>query len=235
MSWLRLGRLERKIHDGLFARFPRFMRVSGFLIHGSYSFFISPAFAVILALVLVGFVISGVVSLIVSLSMFAAWLITTLAFAKSSYIIKLPIIRRVTCVFVFALATGAGAHAYVKWCINKAIEKESGNPPKTVTAPARPIDLDSVAYERLRNLFDQEIKGYEASRPVPRIVVQQHVQAPNDQPKANPEMELLANAQKMQFNLCNFQREWELQYYADLNTAAYGMPPGKRDLEYEKW
>lgn len=53
--------------------------------------------------------------------------------------------------------------------------------------------------------------------------------------QSDPEKELLAAAQKMQFNLCNFQREWELQYQEDRSRAAFGMPNGQIDQKELAW
>jgi hypothetical protein len=54
-------------------------------------------------------------------------------------------------------------------------------------------------------------------------------------PQPDPDKEILAAAQKLQFNLCNFQQEWELQYQADKSQATKGEPGGQLNPGEFRW
>jgi hypothetical protein len=55
---------------------------------------------------------------------------------------------------------------------------------------------------------------------------------PQDTPhdETDPDKELLTSAQKMQFNLCNFQMEWEKQWHDDHVEAAFGEKSGQPNM-----
>jgi hypothetical protein len=86
-AWLTaIVRADEKLHTELYSKFPTSMRVGGWILRRLYGGAVSPAFAVILGLLLVGLVISGVGPIIVSMSVFAAWLVVNLALAKADWV-----------------------------------------------------------------------------------------------------------------------------------------------------
>ena len=150
--WHTIVNLDTALHNGLYQRFPTTMRVSGWSLRLLYGIAISPAFAVILSLLLVGFVISGLVPVIVSISVFAAWLVAMLSVARSEAINKLRIAERVLVVFGVAALMAILANRYVKWCLLNYYKTQ----PSANASPS-PKDLDALAYERFRELLDAEI------------------------------------------------------------------------------
>ncbi len=115
--WGTIVELDAKFHDSLYGQYPRTMRFGGDLLRGFYGVCVSPAFAVVLTLLLVGLVISGVVPIIVSISVFAAWLVTILSLARNERVNKLSIVRRLVLVFGVAAIAAVVANRYVRWCL----------------------------------------------------------------------------------------------------------------------
>src|SRR4051794_9129472 len=66
------GKWNRAFHENLRAKHPRSTRFAGGLLRFFYETVTHPAFAVLLALLLVGFVVSGAITIIVSVSVFFA-------------------------------------------------------------------------------------------------------------------------------------------------------------------
>lgn len=95
LYWEKLDKVDNKWHEWLYARFPKSIQFGGTILRWLYRGAISPAFAVILTLLLVGLVITGVVPLILSISVFTAWLVAVLSLAKSNWVNRLRIVRRV--------------------------------------------------------------------------------------------------------------------------------------------
>lgn len=153
LAWSNLVELDTRLHSGLYQRFPKVMALGGWLLRTFYDFAVSPAFAVILSLLLVGLVISGVVPLIVSLSVVGAWLVAILSIAKNRQVNKLRIAERLVVVFGVAALMAWGADRYVKWCLF--------NYAKTQTAPhVIQGDTDKLAFDRFKELLESEVPKF---------------------------------------------------------------------------
>ena len=127
------------------------MLVAGWILRTVYSVCISPAFAVILSLLLVGLVISDVVPVILSISVFAAWLVAILAIAETRR--GEPVTDHYAR-FLVVLATAAlmalAANKYVAWCLV--------NYYKNHPAPSEQKgDADQLASRRLKELLRARI------------------------------------------------------------------------------
>jgi hypothetical protein len=110
-------RLDDRVHIYLSAKFPRAIPVVSRILRLFYAICISPAFAVVLALLLVGFVISGEVTIIVSLSAICAWLIACLSIAKAEWVNRQRIGAKVSVLILSALILFFATHKYVDWCL----------------------------------------------------------------------------------------------------------------------
>lgn len=153
-----LQRWSDRVHQSMHQNHPVFTRMVGGGLRWFFGLSTHPAFAVVLALLLVGFVISGVVTVIVSLSVFFAWLVTILWIAHSEPIKKLNILPRVTLMLLVGIAAGIIANLYVKWCLkNFAIHQPV---PSATVAPTS----DQALYQRLSDLLHQEIYRVESER-----------------------------------------------------------------------
>lgn len=102
------------VHQSLQTKHPTLAKIAGGFLRFFWNASTHPAFAVLLALLLVGFVISGAITIIVSVSVFFAWMITVLWLAHSEPIKAINILPRVALVLVFALCTALAANWYVK-------------------------------------------------------------------------------------------------------------------------
>ena len=155
MFWSRLIQADDRFHEWLYSRFPLPVRIGGSILRGAYAFFISPAFAVVLALLLVPFVISGVIPVIVSFSVFAAWLVATLSVAKLQSVNRLRIVPRLALVCGVAVMMAFAGNRYVKWVL---VSYYKTHEPVTQTS-----DVDKLAYDRFKELFDVEVQKYISS------------------------------------------------------------------------
>lgn len=166
--WQEMAERNARFHDRLYTRWPITMKVGGWFLRELYDWIISPAFAVLLTLLLVGLVISEKVTIIVSVSVFAAWLVAVLSFVKYEWVNKLRIVERITVVALAAAIMAFAANHYVRWVLvsyAKASEK-----------PVPAGHLDAIAMQRLKDLFDQEIARVTTTIPVPMTP------APNKRP-----------------------------------------------------
>jgi hypothetical protein len=120
--WERISATDARIHEYLFQRWPRLMRSGGGLLRGLYALFVSPAFAVILALLLVGLVISDKITFIVWVSVASAWIVATVSIAKVDWVNRQRIGRRIFLVFGFGVLMALLANKYITWCLTSYAE-----------------------------------------------------------------------------------------------------------------
>ena len=92
--WKRVGEWNNSVHRSLHTKFPTLAKIIGGCLRFFYGASTHPAFAVLLALLLVGFVISGAITIIMSVSVFFAWLITVLWLAHSEPVKAMNILPR---------------------------------------------------------------------------------------------------------------------------------------------
>ncbi len=168
--WQRFVQLDSEIHESLYAKFPTTIEIGGTILRFIYNAIISPAFAVILALLLVGLVISGAVPIIVSVSVFSAWLIATLSVAKMEAVGRLRIISRILVVLVTAALLALVANKYVNWCLSSYYR----NKPKEVAAAVQPSAItdqtnntNDMLYQRLSQILEGEKRKHQTSGPQP--------------------------------------------------------------------
>lgn len=154
--WSGLIRADSTFHAWLYSRFPLPVKIGGTILRAAYTFFVSPAFAVVLALLLVPFVISGVVPVIVTLSVFGAWMVATLSVAKLQSVNQLRIGRRLILVIGVAALMAIAGNKYVKWVLVNFY--------KTQRAAVQVSDIDKLAYDRFKELFDTEVERYISSQ-----------------------------------------------------------------------
>lgn len=152
--WSKLLEADSKLHERLYSKFPKGVRFGGTILRAVYAIFISPAFAVVLALLLVPFVISGVIPVIVSICVFAAWLVSTLSVARIEAINQLRIGRRLLLVIAASIVMAAVGNRYIKWVL---INYSKTSEPRTASG----VDIDKLAYNRFKELFDAEIEKYQ--------------------------------------------------------------------------
>ena len=101
--------------------------------------------------------ISGAITIIVSVSLFFAWLITVLWLAHSAPIKAISILPRLILVLVFAFCTAFGANWYVHWCLRNY-------------ASNQPTPAQNLDGQQIKDIFDQEIK----SLPAPSVAPSEH-------------------------------------------------------------
>jgi hypothetical protein len=138
------------------------------LLEGVYGIIASPASAVILALLLVGLVVSEVVTVIVSLSVFSAWLVFVVTIARTDVVKGLPVLRRLGLVAVFACIAGLCSHIYVEWILSSYARHHHDAQQQSI-APPNNVDEDLV--KRLRQLFAEQTTAITRMRvpgPVPQ-------------------------------------------------------------------
>lgn len=151
--WASIRRFDQNSHNAIHERHPVITRLLGGLLRVIYGGLTAPAFGIFLAFVLVGFVISGVVTIIVSLSAWCAWLVTVLAIARLNVICRLNILPRLLVVAAFAIVSAFVANRYVEWCLTKYTES---HPLVTHKEDSPKSDADDLVYQRLRGLFQEE-------------------------------------------------------------------------------
>ncbi len=152
-----------RVHQRLHTNHPTLAKIVGVFLRFFWNASTHPAFAVLLALLLVGFVISGAITIIVSVSVYVAWLITVLWLAHSAPIKAISVLPRLILVLVFAFCTAFGANWYVHWCLR-------------TYAKNQPIPAQNLDGQQIKEIFDQEIK----SLPPPSVAPSEHTLA---QPK----------------------------------------------------
>ncbi len=157
-TWGTVSHADVRVHQYLYTRWPKAIGVIGWTLRLLYAGCVAPAFAVMLALLLVGLVISGQVTFIVSISVFSAWLVAILSVAKSEWVNKQRIGRRFLIVLCAAGLLASLANRYVKWCLAGYARTQ----PKT-SAQSDSNNNDRLAYERMKELFDQELRSLPVS------------------------------------------------------------------------
>jgi hypothetical protein len=145
--WRRLSRQERKLESRVKERHPFAWSLLERSVEWIFGIITSPAFAVVLTLLLVGLVISDVVKLIVSVSTVAAWLVAVLAVTKSGPIRRLPIIRRIVILILFAAVSGLGSNRYIHWCVDQYAKKHA----------EKHEDPNALLAQRLRDSFNEAL------------------------------------------------------------------------------
>ncbi|HEY2470045.1 MAG TPA: hypothetical protein VGI45_19750 [Terracidiphilus sp.] len=144
-AWRRFMGWNHTIHQNLHANHPIATRFIGGILRFFYGTSTHPAFAVLLALLLVGFVISGAITIIISVSVFFAWLITVLWLGHSEPVQKLNILPRVVFVLTFASVAAFGANWYVKWCLKNYAKNQ-------------PPPVQNLG-EQIKDAFHNELKN----------------------------------------------------------------------------
>lgn len=152
LYWEKLGKVDNKWHEWLYARFPKSIQFGGTILRWLYRGAISPAFAVILTLLLVGLVITGVVPLILSISVFTAWLVAVLSLAKSNWVNRLRIVRRVMIVLAGATLMAIAANSYVGWCLRSYYR----NHPTSIASNTNTVGSDALLIQRFKELLEEE-------------------------------------------------------------------------------
>ena len=155
--WGIFSKKDSEFHEYLYAKWPKTIRIGGEALRLFYSACVAPAFAVMLTLLLVGLVISGKVTVIVSISVFAAWLVASLSVAKSEWMNKQRIGRRLLMVAGAAVLMGYVANRYVRWCL---VNYANTQPKATAK-----VDPDQLMFTRLKELLEGEISKIESSSP----------------------------------------------------------------------
>lgn len=163
-TWEKVSAMESRFHDRLFQRWPVPMRLAGALLRGVYALFVAPAFAVILALLLVGLVISDKIPFIVWFSVASAWIVATVSIAKVRWVNEQRIVRRILLVFCSAAIMALFAHWYITWCLTSYAESQK----KKDIHPAE-TSSDQVAYEEMKKAVKDELAQL-ASANTPTVV-----------------------------------------------------------------
>jgi hypothetical protein len=160
-QWRRLDRAEVRTHTKLMRRYPLTAKSVEWCLGFIYDIIISPAFAIILALLLVGLVASEIVTIIVSLSIISAWLIFVITVAR--YVKSLPILRRFIVVALFACVAASLSQLYVRWILDSYARRHQVEPIAHVLAPAPSsiVSVDAAALAQLKDLFQQELQKVE--------------------------------------------------------------------------
>lgn len=107
--------------------------------------------------------ISGVVPVIISISVFSAWLVTILSVARNDSVNKLRIGRRLFVVFGISVLAALAANRYVKWCLLNYYKSQ----PTASMAPR--ADDDRLIYQRLKEIIDEEVPKYVQITPSGKI------------------------------------------------------------------
>ena len=156
-----VSRKDAEFHEYLYTKWPKTIRMGGEVLRMFYGIIVAPAFAVVLALLLVGLVISGRVTVIVSICVISAWFVASISVAKIEWVNRQRIGRRLTIVILSAAMMGIGANHYVKWCLINYAHSQQKKPES---------NTDQVAYDRLKELFEQELHKLPTSpAPLPKI------------------------------------------------------------------
>lgn len=152
--WASIRSLDQNFHNAFHERHPVVTRFLGGLLRNFYGLITAPAFGIFLAFVLVGLVISGVVTIIVSLSAWCAWLVSVLSIARWSVVNRLNILPRILVVLALAGVSAFAANRYVEWCMTKFAQS---HPPVAQKEEAPKNNTDDLVYQRLKGLFQEEL------------------------------------------------------------------------------
>jgi hypothetical protein len=153
--WHRVTQYDNELHKIVSFRFPKTVRFMDTLLQWLYDICISPAFAIILSLLLVGLVLSEIAPLIISLSVVLAWWVAVLSVAKASWVNRLNIVRRLFLVLVMAFVMAGFGNWYIKFCLASYYRHHPVV--ATETRPAQPVTqqpTDSLFFQRLGQLQD---------------------------------------------------------------------------------
>jgi hypothetical protein len=126
------------------------MWFGGGLLRFLYALFVAPAFAVILALLLVGLVISDKITFIVWFSVASAWIVATVSIAKVDWVNRQRIVRRIFLVFGSALIMAFLANRYISWCLVSYAGAQKENHPAETSS-------NQVAYEAMKKAIKEQL------------------------------------------------------------------------------
>lgn len=161
---------DKHIHETISTKYPRLVSVVEWVLQGVYDLCVAPAFAIITAFLLVPLVMSGTVPIITAVSVMAAWFVALLWVARAEWIKRLTIGKRLLIVLASAIVLAFSGQQYVKWTLvsyvkhqpKPEIARHVNELAPTSTPP------DELAYQRLRELFDEQIKEtHNKLRPLP--------------------------------------------------------------------
>jgi hypothetical protein len=159
VAWEKLQMVDNSVHLYLVARFPFAMLVADRVLTWIYDICAAPAFAIIVALLLVPLVISGAISLITSVSVAAAWGIAVLWIARSDQVRKLTIIKRIAVVLGCAAVIAIMGRWYIRWTL---IAYAQHQPQPVIVSTGATIDPNIVAINGLQQAFQREMEELKA-------------------------------------------------------------------------
>jgi hypothetical protein len=129
----------------------------------------------VLTLLLVGLVVSGEITIIVSISVLAAWFVAILSLAKWKWLNQQRVVGRLVIFLGLAFLMASVANRYVKWCLYHYAKTQ----PKPVEST--PAQSNGQLAQQMKELFRQELR----SLPAP-IVAHVEPQKPKGHPEAKP-------------------------------------------------
>jgi hypothetical protein len=162
LLWRRLGRAELRFHNRMVRRYPTTTLVAETTLEFLYAIIASPISAVILALLLVPLVISDKVPVIVSFSIVGAWVVFVIAVARTPIVRKLTLPRRILVVIVGACIAFMASQFYKQWVLHSYYARQAHEPitptPPVSTGSPDSGQTDTLLYQRLRELFDEQLR-----------------------------------------------------------------------------
>ena len=154
---------DARFHGWLNINWPTTVRVIGAVLSWLYDLCTNSAFAVVVSLLLVGLVISGVVTLTVVLSSMAAWMIALLSLARAGWMKKLRIAPRFIVFLFIVSSTAFGTNGYIHWCLRhyaSTREATRGSMPDSVGK----VNYDELLFQRVQDLDEQLSKMRQGSQ-----------------------------------------------------------------------
>jgi len=158
--WRSINIAEIRFNRKMFERYPVAARVVEGVLEFIYGILASPISALIVALLLVGLVISEVTGVIVSLSAFAAWFVFVVAIPRQPAIKRLPILRRIfICALCACVSFGLG-RLYVKWVLSEYYIHHGSSVASVPVAKEANDGVDQKIIGTLQELLKKEEAKY---------------------------------------------------------------------------
>jgi hypothetical protein len=115
--------LDKSIHEHIVNRFPKALPTIDKFLEQGFGIISHPAFAIIVALLLVVLVATNIISRIVAESIFGAWAVALIWIARSNRTKNLTVVSRLIVVSIIGIALGlAGSHLGA-WAVNNYNEQ----------------------------------------------------------------------------------------------------------------
>jgi hypothetical protein len=155
-------------------RWPRTLLSTGFILRTLYEIISSPASAVFLALLLVGFVLTGSINIIMYVSVISAGFVATISACNWPWLNELPLLRRIFLLLIVLGVLTLVGRSYLRWCLRTQARNQAN---AAASASGQGQQDNGSVFGKLKEFLDEERRSLTASpvhtpaAPAPKVQI----------------------------------------------------------------